>query len=94
MATRKELIRAFRDRAGLTVRESALCADTLVQWLGETLTSGKSIELRGFGSFEIRQMPERKISSVFSSKSVIPARSRIFFRPCERLRKAVWNRKT
>ena len=51
MAGRKDLIQAFRDRAGLTVRESALCVDAFAEWIEETLVSGRSIELRGLGTF-------------------------------------------
>jgi nucleoid DNA-binding protein len=93
MAARKDLIQAFRDRAGLTVRESALCADALVEWVGETLASGRGIELRGLGSFKVTQVAEKIYPSTFSKQSVIPAHGRIIFRPCEKLKTAVRNRK-
>jgi len=93
MATRKDLVQAFRDKAGLTVREAALCADALVEWVEETLVSGGSIELRGFGSFTVKQTAERKMSFTNTIKDVIPAHGRIIFRPYQKLKLAVWNRK-
>ena len=93
MAARKELIRAFRDRAGLTVRESALCAEALVEWMAETLAAGEGIELRGVGTFEIRQVSEKNYPSVFSGGRLIPAHGKIVFRPCRRLKQSVRERK-
>ena len=93
MAARKELIRVFRDRAGLTVRESALCAEALVEWMKETLAAGGGIELRGFGTFEIKQVSEKHYPSVFSGERLIPAHGKIVFRPCRKLKEAVRKRK-
>jgi nucleoid DNA-binding protein len=92
MAARKDLIQAFRDRAGLTVRESALCADALVEWLGETLASGRNIEIRGLGTFSVRIVNEKK-TSLNNTSLIVPAHGRIIFRPCEKLKTAVRNRK-
>ena len=89
MAARKDLIQAFRTRAGLTTRESALCADALVDWMSETLASGRSIELRGLGTFEVRQVSEKNYPTAFSAQRVIPAHGRIAFRPCQKLKEAV-----
>jgi len=93
MATRKDLIRAFRDRAGLTVREAALCVDALTEWVEETLVSGGSIELRGLGSFAVKQTAERKMRFANAAQDVVPAHGRIIFRPYKKLKLAVWNQK-
>ena len=93
MATRKDLIKALRDRAGLTVRESALCADALVEWVEETLASGEGIELRGLGSFAVKQTAERKMSFANTPKDTVPAHGRIVFRPYKKLKESVWERK-
>ena len=94
MATKKDLILALRNKAGITFRESALCVDALLEVIEETLTKGKSIELRGLGTFELKQVSEKKYPSSFSHKNVIPAHRKISFRPCQRLKEAVWELKT
>jgi len=93
MATRKDLIRAFRDRAGLTVRESALCVDALAEWMEETLASGRCIELRGIGSFYVKHVAARKMSFANTPKDTVPAHGRIVFRPYKKLKESVWERK-
>ena len=93
MATKKDLIQAFRNRAGLTVRESALCVDALAEWMEETLVSGKNIELRGLGTFEVKQVSEKKYPTAFSAQRVIPAHKKIVFRPCQKLKESVWEQK-
>ena len=94
MAGRKDLIQAFRDRAGLTVRESALCVDALAEWIEETLVSGRRIELRGLGTFTVKKTGEKKTDFSNARKGVIPAHGRIVFRPFKRLKQAVWGIKT
>ena len=93
MAVRKDLMRIFRKRANLSAQESALCIEAFVEWMNEELASGRRIELRGLGTFEVKQVPEKKFSSVLSAKSSIPAHGKITFRPCEKLKAAVWERK-
>jgi len=94
MATRKDLVQALRDRAGLTVREAALCVDALVEWVEETLVSGEDIELRGLvGAFSVKQTAARKMSFTNTAKDIVPAHGRITFRPYKKLKLAVWKRK-
>ena len=94
MATRKDLIQVFRNKAGLTIRESALCVDALAEWVEETLVSGKGIELRGLGSFTVRQTAAKRFSFANASKDIVPAHGRIVFRPYKKLKLAVWKKKT
>ena len=93
MATRKDLVQAFRERAGLTVREAALCVDALVEWVEETLVSGEGIELRGLGAFAVKQTAARKMNFPNTAKDVVPAHGRIIFRPYKKLKLAVWKQK-
>lgn len=56
---RKELIDALAHKTGSTkvVAEQHLAA--LIEVIGETLTSGESIALVGFGTFEVRERAAR-----------------------------------
>jgi len=74
------------------MRESALCVDAFVEWVEETLASGKNIEIRGFGAFETRSVSEKNYPTAFSPKFV-PAHRKVIFRPCEKLKQAVWEQK-
>jgi nucleoid DNA-binding protein len=59
----------------------------------QTLASGKSIELRGIGSFTVKQVAARKVSFANTPKDVVPAHGRIVFRPYKALKESVWGHK-
>ena len=56
--TRTELVERFAQRfPEKTFKEVQACADNLLQFMSESLAVGKRIELRGFGSFNLRRVP-------------------------------------
>jgi len=85
---RKDLVQAFR-KTGLTIREAALCIDALAEWMEESLISGNSIELRGIGSFSVKQVADKKVKLSNTPKTLIPAHKKIVFRPSGKLKAAV-----
>jgi nucleoid DNA-binding protein len=87
MITRAALSHQLRKSAGLSHRAASVCVDVLLDAITESLAGGESIELRGFGSFSVKNVSPRK--AVFSN---IPAHGRIVFRPSRKLRESVWGR--
>jgi nucleoid DNA-binding protein len=85
---RRELLQALRN-AGFTWRDAWLMTDTFTAWLYECLAAGEAVELRGLGSFGLQRIAERR-TGIENMSSIIEAHSRVVFRPCEKLRKAVW----
>ena len=74
----------------LPLREVSMCIDAIFDVMADTISNGKRIELRGFGSFDVRKVAARK--TALANGVVIPAHGRIVFRPCQELRKSVWNK--
>jgi len=64
-----------------------MCIEVIIDTIAEAAAKGERIELRGLGSFFTREVARRK--AVFAD---VPAHSRIYFRPCQKLRLSVWNR--
>lgn len=93
MANKSTLTREIRRAAGVSYRTAALCVDAMFDALCSGLSGGERFELRGFGSFEFRTLPERECRTLISGGKVIPAHRRVVFRPCESLRRAVWGKK-
>lgn len=53
--TKSELIAKVADRRGITVRKAEEVVNTIFESMAEALGSGDRIEVRGFGSFAIRE---------------------------------------
>lgn len=52
---KSELIEALADDMKLPVREAASITNTIIDTMTEALAGGDSIEIRGFGSFVVKE---------------------------------------
>lgn len=89
MVTRALLAKELKERSGLPYTTAAACVDILLERMFSFLTAGEGIELRGFGSFGVKTGAARKTS--INGQTAVPEHGRVFFRPGEQLRRAVWN---
>lgn len=56
MATKKSISKALADKLDyLTENDAAFVVDSIIQNLTENLIKGNRVEIRGFGSFSIRE---------------------------------------
>lgn len=53
--TKGDIIAGIADELNLPVRDSSKIVDTILNLMADTLSRGESIELRGFGTFNIKQ---------------------------------------
>jgi len=90
MIKKTSLMQKIAKTTKLPLREASMCIDVIFNAMADAISRGERIELRGFGSFDIRQVKTKKVS--FVSGSIVPAHGRIFFRPCQKLRQSVWNK--
>ncbi|GAB4333347.1 MAG: HU family DNA-binding protein [Desulfobulbaceae bacterium] len=52
---KSELIEALAERINLPIREAGSITNTLIDTMTEALANGESIEIRGFGSFVVKE---------------------------------------
>ncbi len=52
---KSELIEALAQAAALPVREARAATDTILETMTEALARGENIEIRGFGSFVVKE---------------------------------------
>ena len=52
---KSELIEALAEKINIPIREAGLITNTLIDTMSEALTKGESIEIRGFGSFVVKE---------------------------------------
>jgi nucleoid DNA-binding protein len=91
MINKAKLLQGLRKSVSIPYRDAAACVDFFLDALADGISRGERIELRGFGTFEVKQVPEKKHRSIWSEKAVLPSHGRIIFRPCQKLRDAAWN---
>lgn len=75
---------------GVTKRDCALVVDGFINAVKHALAGGHSIEIRGFGTFKVRQRKERMARNPRTGEPVkVPARSTPVFKPSKFLRAQV-----
>lgn len=88
--TREELAREAARRTGLTVREVQSLTVVLLEIITETLSSGESVFLRGFGCFSVKKGKMRRARDPGRGGVMeIPPRVKPVFRPYDDLKSAV-----
>lgn len=69
-----EFIKAFADKAALTIKDAQEVYDAFVAVITETLKKGDKIALLGFGNFELKKKAARTAKNPQTGKPVkVPA---------------------
>ena len=88
--TKAELIEEVAKVASLTKKETELIVNTVFDNITDALGKGDKVELRGFGSFRIRNRNSRKGRNPKTGDSVsVPEKRVPFFKVGKRLRELV-----
>lgn len=93
--TKSELIERLSGfNEGLTKREAELVVNTIFDGISDALIVGDRVEIRGFGSFTIRERGSREARNPKSGDLVrIPPKKTPFFKTGKELRERVNNGK-
>lgn len=88
--TKAELVEKVANQINLTKKQTEVVVNTVFQSITDSLTEGKKVELRGFGSFRIRQRNARMGRNPKSGDKVeVPAKKVPFFKAGKELRELV-----
>ncbi len=55
-----DLIQAVAEKSGLTKKESSSAVDAILNGISDSLAKGESVQLVGFGTFEVRNRKARE----------------------------------
>ncbi|GAF64891.1 HU family DNA-binding protein [Alkalihalobacillus trypoxylicola] len=55
-----ELIQAVAERTQLSKKDASLAVNTVFELISESMSKGDSVQLIGFGNFEVRERAARK----------------------------------
>lgn len=88
--TKADLAEAGAAATGLYKQTVEVIVNTVFESIIESLQAGETIELRGFGSFHLRDRPARVGRNPKTGKRVdVPAKRVCYFKPGKALRKLV-----
>ncbi len=65
-----EFIKALANNAGYTIKEATVAYDAFVASVVEGLSQGEKIALTGFGTFELKERPERDAFNPLTKEKV------------------------
>lgn len=78
----KDLITNIADSAGFSKKDAEQLLSTLNAVMRENLMAGKTIQLQGLGTFEIKERAARTIVHPRTGeRTTIPSKSQLVFRP-------------
>jgi integration host factor subunit beta len=91
--TKSELVDRIVEANGvLTRKESEMVVNIVFDAMGDALKKGEKVEIRGFGSFTVRERGAREARNPKSGEIVnIPAKKTPFFKTGKELRERVDN---
>jgi len=85
--TKADLVERVSRRTGLKKRDVQVVVDGFLSAVRRSLEEGGKVELRGFGSFKTRLLPERKARNPRTGEAVhLPEREMPLFKPSKKLR--------
>ena len=88
--TKAELVEKVAAQINLTKKQTELVVNTVFQSITESLSEGNKVELRGFGSFRVRDRNARIGRNPKSGDKVnVPAKRVPFFKAGKDLRELV-----
>jgi integration host factor subunit beta len=88
--TKAELVEEVANSSDLTKKDAEVIVQTVLDSIVESLKSGQKIELRGFGSFRVRNRSSRQGRNPKTGSTVkVPAKKVPYFKPGKELKELI-----
>ena len=88
--TKADIVEDIAQKTGLTKKEVAETVDLFLARTGDLLVSGKHLEIRGFGTFKVKERKERMARNPRTGDAVpVPARKVPVFKVSKMLKDKV-----
>ena len=91
--TKADIVDTIYNKTGTDRKDIRVMVDLFIEETKEALVSGKVIELRGFGTFEVKIRKGRQKARNPKTGEILSVNSHgiVVFRPGKELKKDVWN---
>ncbi len=88
--TKAELVDSVWGRSDLSKKEAEVIVQTVLDSIVDSLNSGEKVELRGFGSFRLRDRASRQGRNPKTGEQVfVPAKKVPYFTPGKELKELI-----
>lgn len=88
--TKQQLIEEISEHTGLRRSEAKKAVEGAMEVITKALVSGENVYLRGFGTFAVRNVCERKSRIVATgAECIVPAHRTVKFKPSNELKNAL-----
>ena len=90
---KSQLIQKLSEKTNISPKIAEIAVNTVFKAMIDALTRGEGIEIRGFGSFKVREYKGRTGNHPRTGTSIeIPAKRRPFFKVGKELRERINNK--
>jgi len=90
MMTKADLVEEIASQTGVSKNHTAVIVDGLLDAISRALSEGKHLEIRGFGTFKVRERRARRARNPRSGSEVmVPAKLVPVFKPSKELKSAI-----
>jgi len=87
--TKSELVAALAEKAGIRKKDAEACLNAFIETVTETLKKGGKVEIRGFGTFLMKERAPRVARNPKTGEKVeVPAKLVPAFKPGKDLKEA------
>ena len=88
--TKADLVEEIASQTGVSKNHTAVIVDGLLEAISRALSDGKHLEIRGFGTFKVRERRARRARNPRSGDEVmVPAKLVPVFKPSKELKPAI-----
>ena len=88
--TKADLVEQIAERTGISRNQTAVIVDQLLDAMSRALSDHQHLEIRGFGTFKVRERRARRARNPRSGSEVlVPAKLVPVFKPSKELKAAV-----
>ncbi len=88
--TKADLVEEIATQTGISRNQTAVIVDQLLDAMSRALSEGRHLEIRGFGTFKVRERRARRARNPRSGSEVlVPAKIVPVFKPSKELKAVV-----
>ena len=86
--TTKPIIKSIARKTGISEKKAQNMLEAYVQAVNEEISKGNPVAIKGFGTFELSELAEKKMYNPSNGKyKVIPKRTTLKFKPSTQYKK-------
>ena len=88
--TKADIVELIAEKTGFTIKDIKIVVEDFLDEVKGALAEGKHIEIRGFGTFKVKNHKARKARNPRTNQEVqVPARKKAFFKVSKELNKTL-----